>query len=375
MIHAVFQTRASLRRYQGGDTVQILRTAEALERLGVRVTIDEGGALDPSGFDLVHLFHLDRPWENLTWAARAKRAAVPIALSPIWWPQGEFDRKGRTGVQGLLARTLGHRGYGCARAAQRSLAAAVGSGPKRVVVRAHRAAQDLINASSVCFPNSAEEEREIRERFRCDAPCVVVPNASNFDAPGPDPVPFADRPLDVLCVGRIEPRKNQLALVEALKGAPYSVKLVGAPGRFSRGYAGKVARAAAGSNITIEPFMEPDALAPLYESAKVHVCCSWYETPGLVSLEAARCGCSIVSTDRGSARSYLGSDAQYCDPSDPCSIRTAIDRAVVTAPDPGLPGRVRASFNWDQAAARTLEGYEMILRKDHNRGAPRMIDP
>ena len=50
------------------------------------------------------------------------------------------------------------------------------------------------------------------------------------------------------------------------------------------------------------------ALADLYQGARVHILPSWFETTGLVSLEAALSGCSVVSTERGHAEEYLGGD-------------------------------------------------------------------
>jgi glycosyltransferase involved in cell wall biosynthesis len=67
-------------------------------------------------------------------------------------------------------------------------------------------------------------------------------------------------------------------------------------------------------NVSIRPGVPHKELISLYQGAKVHILPSWFETTGLVSLEAALCGCNIVTTSRGYARDYFQNMAWYCDP-------------------------------------------------------------
>jgi glycosyltransferase involved in cell wall biosynthesis len=173
----------------------------------------------------------------------------------------------------------------------------------------------------------------------------------------------------VLCVGRIEPRKNQLALIEALRGTDIPLTLVGDAGRFSRRYYERCRRAAEGgggsiarSEVRFLPGQPVEALPALYHGAEVHACVSWYETPGLVNLEAALCGCAIVATRGGSTPEYLGEDAHYADPGSPERIRGAVEGARRRGASRELAQRVRGAYTWDAAAARTIEGYRMALK-------------
>ena len=105
----------------------------------------------------------------------------------------------------------------------------------------------------------------------------------------------------------------------------------------------------------------PTKLRELYRAARVHACVSWYETPGLASLEAALCGCNLVVTPGGCTHEYFGDAAHYCEPYDPRSIRAAVEAALSTEPNPELAARVTREFNWDAAARSTLRGYELAL--------------
>ena len=83
--------------------------------------------------------------------------------------------------------------------------------------------------------------------------------------------------------------------------------------------------------VQLQDSVEHAELAPLYRASKVHALPSWSETTGLVSLEAALCGCNIVTTDRGYTRDYFGDMAWYCDPYDNRSIRRAVEAAHACA--------------------------------------------
>lgn len=361
-MRVLWLVRRTLHSEPGGDTTQILRTADAIRARGVTVDISDDARPDLRGYDLAHLFHLDRLWENTPHVERLSAAGCPFVLSPIWWPSSEFDRAARAGVQGWLARTVGSRLYASLRLVQRTAAHVVATrslaAASTRMLNFWSAARALLQAASVILPNSDAERAQIESHFGVKRPCTVVPNAADatlFRLP--------DEPstrVGVLSVGRIEPRKNQLALIVALRDSDIPLTLVGAAGRYSTPYAEKC-RAIAGPNTRFLPARPPEELAPLYHRALIHACTSWYETPGLVNLEAALCGCAIVATPGGCTREYLGSDAEYADPAEPGSIRVAIQAAMRRGPAPGLAARIRHEFSWENAAKRTLGAYSAAL--------------
>ncbi len=90
---------------------------------------------------------------------------------------------------------------------------------------------------------------------------------------------------------------------------------------------------------------------------------SWYETPGLSSLEAAASGCAIVSTEVGTAYEYFGDYAEYCDPKDINSIKSAIERAWEKGPLELLKEKIIEYYNWERAAMLTLDAYIDLLER------------
>ncbi|NUQ68552.1 MAG: glycosyltransferase family 4 protein [Phycisphaerales bacterium] len=361
---AIWLVRENLLSDPGGDTTQILETKAALERLGCAVRLESSPEFDASGCDLVHLFHLDRLWEHMPVVRRLFRFGLPAVLSTIYWPGDEFDARGRLGLQGFLSRTFGPRVYPTLRLLQRQAlhslrhASLRGWGPS--IFNFETAVQLLLGSVRVILPNSNAELDQIRGRFGAIPPAVVVPNAADtkiYNPPAPD---SPNERAGVLCVGRIEPRKNQLALIRALAGTGVPLTLVGKAGRFSAEYH-RQCLAAAGPSVTVLDHRSPRELRDLYHRSCVHACVSWYETPGLASLEAGCCGCALVTTPGGCTHEYFGDAAHMCDPADTSSIRDAVMRALRSSPEPALALRLSQRFTWDQAALATLRGYRVAL--------------
>lgn len=350
--------------HRGGDTVQIHRTRAALEEIGVRVELRDVREKEiGGGFDVVHLWHLDRLWENLPVCRRLRKAgAPPGVLSTIYWPSDDFDLVGRRGVQGWLARGVGTERYQTLRNIQHNLMAVVRGRTRSFYggqLRFRRGVRMVLDTVKAILPNSDAEQRAIERQFGVIPACVVVPNAVDTSVFAPGSGDGGGR-AGVLCVGRIEPRKNQLALVRAFRGVDETLTMIGTPGRYSGAYADRV-RAESGANVRFVEPCEPSRLVGHYRASLVHACVSWYETPGLASLEAGVCGCTLVVTPGGSTREYFGEHAVYADPGSEASIREAIELALSgRGPAPASEAWAK-EFRWSRAAERTLEGYETAI--------------
>lgn len=366
-MRVLFLTRASLDRYRGGDTTQIESTARELRALGATVEVVSELPADVTGWDLVHLFHLDRLWENLP-QARAVAGRIPTVLSMIWWPKEQYNVHSRPGIQGALARTVGERGYDSLRLVQRSVIAFAGHPSRRTLPRPSvwsfdRSVRALLSLTQLVLPNSEAEQRELERRFQITVPYRVIPNGFELEGDSPESTdPPPDVPRDVICVGRFEPRKNQHLLIEAIRGTGLRLAFAGASGQFSAAYERKL-RAAAGPGVEFLGFLPQPALRSLYRSARVHVLPSWFETPGLASLEAAAHGCPIVVGDAAPVREYFGDLATYCEPGDVDSIRAAILHALDHPHTEELQRRVAERFTWPKAAAETMAAYEDALAR------------
>jgi glycosyltransferase involved in cell wall biosynthesis len=171
-------------------------------------------------------------------------------------------------------------------------------------------------------------------------------------------------PSYVVEVARIESKKGQLALIEALWRDPIDLVFVGSESpHFEPDYAARCREAGPQRGRVHFLGWLPKAELPLvYAAAGAHVLPSWFELPGLVSLEAGASGTRIVSTQLSPLSEMLGDRATYCDPYDPESIRSAVLSALERPVPPGLREMLLAQFGWDKAARVNLTLYESILQ-------------
>ncbi len=359
-MRVLMQNRFDAYRVYGGDTAQMLKTQEHLKRLGVDVSISLEATPDLSGYDIVHLFNITRIHETYVQFKNAKKQNKKIALSTIYIDFTEYDKKGRYGMGGLLAGSLKKDYFEVVKyladsgkdvnsysAIFRMLKVGYANQQKEVLAGAH-----------ILLPNSEMEYKKIVEDFNITNRYVVVPNGID-QVVCQDECVFGRKEDAVLCVGRIEPRKNQLNLVRALKGTGIKLYLAGKVHKKQKRYGNKVLKGLEEINGTY--LGHPKELGSVYAKVKVHCLPSWFETTGLVSLEAALYGCSVVSTDRGFAYEYLGDDAWYCSPDDTASIRDAIMQAMKAPLNTRLRDTILEKYTWQNAARKTLEAYEQIL--------------
>jgi glycosyltransferase involved in cell wall biosynthesis len=341
---------------QGGHQVQLQKTAEALRAAGVQVIV----SLEPwptlEGIDVVHGFELND--QQVHWC-RAR--GVPVAISTIYWDLG-YSVDGPPSVPSARAwagraTRAGRLAYASLRGTSAVVRACLVEASSQTGLIAAYSAADLL------LPNSRGEADAIRNDLAITTPVRIVPNAVDAQDFSLGTGDYLQR-TDVLYVGRIEPHKNQLGLIEALSGTGRPLVIAGAPHPHHAAYLEKC-RAAADASVRFAGSKTHSELAHLYRTARVHVLPSWFETTGLVSLEAALSGCNIVTTSRGHASEYFGDLARYCDPADPSSIRGAVEAAWVSPPSPELRQRVLERYTWAHTARTTILAYGDLLARRH----------
>ena len=164
----------------------------------------------------------------------------------------------------------------------------------------------------------------------------------------------------VLSVGRVEVRKNQGMLLKALEQESLPVVLVAGKMSYNVDYEDCISKFRRKGGTIMVRNLSPEMLASAYAGARVHALPSWYELPGLVSLEAAISGANVVSSTYGTIKSYLDDLISYCEPDCVDSIRNAVLNAYDSKPNP-LLAEVAGSFTWEKTGERLIEIYNMAL--------------
>jgi glycosyltransferase involved in cell wall biosynthesis len=357
----------------GGDQVQLEATARALRAKGVDAEVSAEATPSLNGFDAVHLFGLVRPQETWLQARNAHRQGKPVILSTVYCDVWEFERVARSGPVGSIARHSNRDVIEALKAVGRGVNNREWSrGSLALFLRGFsRMQRDVLALSSSLLPNSRSEWLRVAHDLSldpADSRVTVVPNGFDADSAqavskdGSPPSHLAQFKNCILCVARIEGRKNQVNLIEAVRDTDLTLVLAG-PATANQGrYVKRVREAAASlAKVHILGAVTPEEKAWLYSLARVHVLPSWMETCGLSSLEAAVAGCAVVVSPNGDTRDYFGEDAEYCNPASPVSIHDAILRANAGEPSAALDSRIKTQYTWERTAETTYRAYCKVL--------------
>lgn len=327
----LFQTRPDFMKTPAGDTVQMISTGKELKNLGVEVHLSSDPNFDLSPYDLVHIFNITRIKESYMFFLNAQKQRKKVVLSPIYWPPNAYFKRD-------------------------------GASPNALAVWKHMQPMRarLVGECDLLLPNSQIEMDVLRKDFPKSSTYEVVPNGFPDSFIGATPQLFQEQfpnnPKEfILCAARISPRKNQLWLAKACQDLDLSLILLG-PVNDPTYYK----RVMSYANVTHLGTLQGALLASAYSAAKAHALPSWFETPGLSSLEASACGTVVISTDQGSPQEYFKDMALYVHPLNELSLRTALEQSYNASPLP-LTQHVQKNFTWSRVAGTTLEAYSKVF--------------
>lgn len=346
--------RPNLLTDPGGDTIQVLHTAEALRQRGLIIDINPSRP-EYKKYDLLHFFNVIDPEDIL---GHLQKTTKPYVVSTIYVDYQEYDRYHRRDIVGIANRVLSYHGVEYLKTVGKWLLKGERLSSYSYLWQGHRrSVVKILKGASCLLPNSENEYRRLVNDFGMEQEYVVVPNGVSIEKF--KTVPEQDR-ANILCVSRIEGRKNQYNLIKALKGTGLMLKLIGNPAKNQQNYYRRC-RAIADDQVEFLGFVPHETLWQHYAEAQVHVLPSWFETTGLSSLEAALMGCKVVVGDRGDVRDYFQNDAWYCQPGDPTSIRNAILEAYHAPYCSELANRIISQYNWQNASNLTFFAYQKAL--------------
>jgi glycosyltransferase involved in cell wall biosynthesis len=168
-------------------------------------------------------------------------------------------------------------------------------------------------------------------------------------------------PQYVLCLGSLEPRKNQGRLLAAWERVarrfPSEVHLVVAGARGSSTVFNEVKLERIPERVHFTGYVKQESLPALYAGAMALVYPSLYEGFGLPPVEAMACGTPVVTSATTSLPEVVGDAAVLVNPEEVDEIAEGMRRVVESA---GLRASLRragmeraARFSWEQAAVLT----------------------
>ena len=180
-------------------------------------------------------------------------------------------------------------------------------------------------------------------------------------------VPRVPRANVVLCVGAIQRRKNQAALVRAFRAMPENWELVLAG---SRGFAAdetleEIERSPCASRIRVTGYLPESEIAAWYGRAKIFAFPSLDEGFGMPVLEAMAAGLPVISSNRAAMPEVAGDAALLIEPEREDDLAEALK---TLAEDEDRRERMSVSgkahsarFTWERAVRETLQTYREVL--------------
>lgn len=365
-LHVLFANHNG-RGPEGGGGQVLAETAAGLRKLGVSTKVTTDLYPDVRGFDVVHAFNVWPPETSLPQMRYLRDTGVPIVWEPIFSDLYEFTWAKR--VMRLLSESVpGSEGW--ARVLD-------GLGSETLVIDGlsrwspNEICPGYLAAAAEMFAMAGHVSvcslHEIGMLSRM-APGVAAPFSvvhHGVDAPA-----FADATARdftdryglvdfILCVGSVEPRKNQLMLIEAARDLDRSVVLVGSTHPVDQDYL-ELCRVRGGDAVVYVGQIPRELVASAYKAAAVHVLPSFAEGSALSTMEAAAAGCDIVTSNRGSEFEYYGDLVRTCDPLSPSSICAAIKLALTDSRGEELAMHMHR-FPWSRTAEMTLRIYHRAI--------------
>ncbi len=324
MFKVLFLARSDLDRIKAGDTIQINCLKSVLEKKGVKVDICLDLRPDPCGYDLVHCFNILRIDNAASQLYSINDRKIPIIITPIYWNMEEYLIKMK---------------------------------PDKIEkwIEKQSLRKEVLKCADLIIPNAHIEWELLKKDFNLNQEYRVIYNGVDMSFYNK----IKTKRHGIISVGRIHSRKNQLSLIEAVKGTGISLTFVG-DNNERKYYKECLAAANNFSNIRFHRGVEKDTLIKLYRQSKVHVLSSWYDTPGLVNLEAGLSGCNLVTTNRGTAKEYLNDYAYYCDPDNIPQIKEVVSRAYYRVSNNELANHILLNYTWNKVGEDLSKIYSEI---------------
>lgn len=236
---------------------------------------------------------------------------------------------------------------------------------KRVMKEVGRRADGIITVSE-------SSRRDIIEHMaippdRADRVVAIHEAAAANYSPDTSP---ANDPRVILYVGRMDPYKNVVGLVDAFAqllsagNVRARLKIIGPRDARYPQVEERISTHRLEPHIDWPGYVSGGELLTAYQQADVFVLPSYYEGFGLPVLEAMACGTPVICSNRASLPEVAGDAALIIDPDQPDALVTAL-RDVLTNRDTAQTLRVKglhraAQFSWQRTARETIAFYERL---------------
>ncbi|MFP4501971.1 MAG: glycosyltransferase family 4 protein [Candidatus Hydrogenedentota bacterium] len=239
-------------------------------------------------------------------------------------------------------------------------------------------------AACLCAVSEASKA-DLRRYYRVPADCIWITRGGvddRFHYPQPASAltrvhAAHDLPEHfVLYVGRIQPRKNLVRLIDAFArvceehpALPHELIIAGDAGWLDAPIYAHAKASSARDRIRFLGFVADGDLPPLMAAADVLALVSLWEGFGLPVVEAMACGTAVLTSNCSSLPEVAGDAAHLADPADTAAIADGLARLLTDgAYRHALERRGTAQaarFTWNAAAAHLMQAVRTAAEMNH----------
>ncbi|PEU30044.1 glycosyltransferase [Bacillus wiedmannii] len=372
-LKVIFANRKDCFDRMGGDTVQMMKTKEHLEK---QYDIEVIYCTSPQEIEkhkdvsIVHIFNIQTIEQTLEYIEICKKNGKKVALSTIYWDLSHayyIDLLSKLKVFNM--DNLSKYKNVCNKV-RMNVSKVIGKTKTYGTDTYKELRRKALIDADILLPNSAEELGIVANEFGIpkeilEKKAFLVPNAienkEKVDIRNSSSINVEGY---ILQVGRIEPIKNQLNVVKAMfEDKEIPIVFIGRIGNEAY-YKEVIKLAEKRGNVFFLGELSHDDLIDYYQKAKVHILPSFRESPGLSTLEALWCGTEIVVATPEYCPVHFYKFDKYghqCDPYDVKSIRESILTAMENPKNVELPDAYKHYISYENAANITYSSYQSIL--------------
>ncbi|HMO17338.1 MAG TPA: glycosyltransferase [Oligoflexia bacterium] len=363
-IRVLVQARSDLIINPGGDGVLLDKSSRALAEAGVDITVDIEGIKNPRDYDIVHLYNFATPKALSPLAEKAYNLNIPYVVTTLYEDRAQFYGQMHVYLNILYHYvTQGQKPEW--KLFEKVAKSNLVEDPTNIIndnIEIAKHSEALISSGTNETLLLARDFSFAKKIYECNFSPSIMPlePSSTFEST----YQIKDY---ILSVGRVEARKNQGMLMAALENDTRPLVIVAGKISYNPEYEKLLRNFKRKGRTLFIKNLSPSMLASAYAGARVHALPSWYELPGLVTLEAAASGTNVVASfNKGTIENYLGNKVHYCDPGSADSILNAINNAWNKPKDEEL-SKMASMFTWDKTASQLYNIYEKAISSYHQR--------
>jgi glycosyltransferase involved in cell wall biosynthesis len=182
----------------------------------------------------------------------------------------------------------------------------------------------------------------------------------------PREIPKLPREKVILCVGAIQKRKNQAALVRAFRAAPadWTLVLAGSQGYAAEKVLSEIADSPAADRIRVTGYISDEEIANWYAKASIFAFPSLDEGFGMPALEAMAAGVPVIAGNRSALPEVCGDAAMMVDPASDEELAGSVE---LMTRDETLRSKLAdrgkshaARFRWADAVNLTSQAHKEL---------------